>query len=589
MTAAGMSWRGTKLMGVVLVAAAATLAVPTPTSTAQVPLLAITEVTGPPVTILGNGDTNAAQATCPAEHTPVSGYVTATAAHDVRRLFETFDMTSNTYLVGVVNFGPSTLQVNATVRCVPRSQFGVIHTVSGSFDAAADHVAEGTVSCPAGWLALNASVTEPHSPERTLLTSTPTTDLSGWSARGWVGDPDDPTEIMTIEVHCVEASRLPGIRVVTHTDAVGWNVGASATCPSGLVPVLGGTHHVDGDRGAISIHQRPTSTGWTSATLSLSTGWMRTTVACVPNGYPAIELAGSSGLTTTPSATWNFAALDPAAAGGYTVGYVCSFQHPGLGTIPKSCTSPVHQTGLADGDHTIRVFAQTSDGRESPAVEATVTVDTTGPTVTMSQPAIFRTTLSATAAWTGHDAVSGVASYEFRRRRTPLIGDVGAWTTPVTLPVTTTSRSFGSLIPGSTYCYSVRAPDVATNVGAWAQRCTAIPLDDRALNRSAGWTDTTRTGWFQSTAVETTTQGATLTKSATTRRIALYALKCPGCGTVGVYVAGTQVGTIDLATASAHRKLIALPAFALTTGTVKLKVLSSGKLVRIDALSLSRS
>lgn len=588
---AEVRWLGTRAFAVVLVTMASTLAALPSPAAAQVPLLVTTDVTGPPVSVTGNGGSNAAQVSCPAGQIPLSGHVTSSAPDDVRRLFETYDMSSGTYLVGVVNFGPSTLQVTAHARCVQFSHFGSIHTVSGTFDALSDHVAEGTVTCPDGWIAINASVTEPHSPERTLLTSTPTIDLTGWSARGWVGDPDDPDEVMTIEAHCVPASKLPGIRVVPHLDDVGWNVPATAQCPSGLVPAFGGTSHVGGDRGAITIHQRPTSTGWASTTLSLDEGGssMLTTVACVPNGYPAVELAGSSGLSSTPSASWTFTALDPAAGGGYSVSYVCTFLHAGIGSLPKSCTSPVNRSNLADGLHRIRVYAETSDGRESPTVERVLTVDTTGPTVTMSHPPIFPVSTTATPTWTGVDEFAGVDSYQLRRRRTPLLGDVGAWTTPVTLPASTTSQTFGSLVQGSTYCFSVRGHDTLANTGAWALKCAAIPLDDRALNRSAAWSDTTEAGWFQGTGVETTSRGATLTKSATTKRIALLALKCPTCGTVGVYVAGAQVATVDLTAATTQRRLITLPAFALTTGTVMVKVLSTDKLVRIDALSMSRS
>jgi hypothetical protein len=578
------------MLAVVLVAVAlASAPGPTPAE-AQVPLLDITDVSGPPVSVTGDGGTQAAQASCPAGRMPLSGFVTSSAPDDVRRLFETFGTgDAGTYLVGVVNFGGGTLQVTATVRCVPSSQFGFIHTQSGTFDAAADHVAEGTVTCPDGWLAINADVTEPHSPERTLLTSTPTIDLTGWSARAWVGDPSDPDEVMTIDVHCVQAASLPGIRVATHLDAVGWGAAASVACPWGLVPAYGGTSHAGGDRGAITVHQRPTATGWTSTTLSLSDGSMQSTVACVPNGYPAVELAGSSGITTTPSASWTFTALDPAGGGGYSVSYTCTFLSAGIGTLPKPCTSPVNRTNLADGLHRIQVYARTSDGRVSPTVEAVLTVDTTGPTVTMTQPALFPIGTSATPTWSGLDATTGVASYALRRRRTPLLGDPGAWTAPRTFGPDVTSRTYGALIQGSTYCYSVRATDVATNNGGWAIRCTAIPLDDRALNKSAGWTDTTKAGWFQGTAVQTTTRGATLTKSATTKRLALVALRCPTCGTVGLFVAGTQVATIDLSSSTTRRQLITVPAFALATGTVALKVLTDGKLVQVDALSMSRS
>lgn len=572
-----------------LLALAPVLAAWAPADATSVALFTITDVVGSPAQIGGDGGIQTVQASCPSDQVPLSGYVTSSATGDIRRTFETFNMVEGgSYVTGLVSFSSQVREVTAVARCVPRSRFGIINTVSGTFDAAADHVAEGTVSCGDGWRALNASVTEPHSPDRTLLTSTPTTDLASWSARAWVGDPTDPTEVMTVAANCVEASRLPGLQSAAKFDSVGWGAGASVDCPAGLVPLYGGTTHIDGDRGAITVLSHPTATGWASTTLSLSSGFMYSVVACVPGGLPTISLSGSSGYTNVPSASWSFSATDPAVGGGYALSYVCQFLHPGISTLPRSCTSPVDQSGLADGVHRIRVYAQTSDGRESAVAEATLTVDTVAPTTAMSAPPLFPATRAATVTWSGADATSGVAGYELRRRRTPLVGAVGAWTTPTALPATATTRSYADLVEGSTYCYEVRAIDRATNAGAWSQRCAAVPIDDRSLTRSAGWTEVAAPGWLDNTALESTSRGATLAKRATTRRLAFTALRCPACGTLAVLVGGTQVATIDMASATTRRQLFTVPPVPLTTGAVVLKVASEGGLVRIDALSSLR-
>ena len=84
--------------------------------------------------------------------------------------------------------------------------------------------------------------------------------------------------------------------------------------------------------------------------------------------------------------------------------------------------------------------------------------------------------------------------------------------------------------------------------------------------------------------------GATLSRSgAIVKRISLTAQTCTTCGVVGVYVGSTQDGRVNLASATSARKTFVLPAFSLRSGTVKVKVLSTNKLVRIDALGLSRS
>ncbi|KAA1419285.1 hypothetical protein F0U44_12630 [Nocardioides humilatus] len=570
-----------------VLAVAPALGIPATARADGVPVLAVTDVTGIGLTVSAGGGTQTIQATCPTGTIPLSGYVTASATDDLRRLFETFQMVDGgTFLTSIVNFGAQNRTVQAVVRCVATSQLGTIHTASGTFDAAADHVAEGTVACGDGWVAINASVTEPHSPDRTLLTSTPTADLAGWSARGWVGDPDDPTEVMTIDAHCVQKTRLPGIQAASHYDSVGWGAAAAADCPTGLFPLYGGTTHIDGDRGGISVLEHPTSTGWASTTLSLSSGYMFSTVACVPSALPTLFLSGSTGYTNVAQLYWTWTAFDPASAGGYSMGFVCQINHPGTGTLPHSCSAPITQTtGVADGEHSIEVYAQTSDGRRSALAQATVVVDTVPPIVYVTAPPLFPATRAATVTWSGTDATAGIAGYELRRRRTPRVGAVGEWTTPVSLPPTATTRGYVDLLEGSTYCFEVRAKDRATNTSPWGQKCAAIPIDDRSLTRSAGWTEVSEPGWLDNSALETTQRGANVYKRATTRRLALTALTCPTCGKVAVLVAGTQVATFDLAAATTRRQLFTVPPFALTTGAVVVKVVSEDKLVKIDSLS----
>jgi hypothetical protein len=55
-------------------------------------------------------------------------------------------------------------------------------------------------------------------------------------------------------------------------------------------------------------------------------------------------------------------------------------------------------------------------------------------------------------------------------------------------------------------------------------------------------------------------------------------------------VNGALIGKVSLhATTTQNRRLITLPAFTYRTGTVTIKVLTSGKLVRIDGLGISRT
>src|SRR5262249_32545902 len=76
--------------------------------------------------------------------------------------------------------------------------------------------------------------------------------------------------------------------------------------------------------------------------------------------------SGPSGTTNSTSATFEFAATEPAT-------FECSFD-----TAPfAACTSPMPYTGLADGSHTFRVRATDTAGNAEPSpAERTWTIDT---------------------------------------------------------------------------------------------------------------------------------------------------------------------------------------------------------------------
>lgn len=621
---------------------------------------------------------------CPTGSTPVSGQVNASAPDDLRRTFEYVNFGSGgQYVVGLDDEtgGGGQISVEPKVRCVPMSYFTNAYNTGWQYFSGSGNLRTGTVTCASGWSALSALVNTTAGGGVALLTSTPTIDGHGWTARTWA---QFPSQQLQMQVNCVPTADLSALRTFTHTDSVGWGTSASASCPSGMFPINGGTIHIGGDLGAITIHQRATTTGWTSTTESLSTGSIQTVVRCVPTANPTLNLSGPTGVTNQTSATWSFSATDPAAGGGYSTSFACVFVHPGTPTFaPTPCGSPVSYTDMTDGIHQLSVTVTTSDGRKGsasryvdvdtqapgvtfadppdafrksaapgfgftiddahavPQVEcwldgappaacdlpavadhrgthtlslsgvsdgahvlhvrttdaATNTatadlpfrVDTKAPVVTMTRPtAPITVALSTTASWSGTDAGSGIGHFETRWMRSPYNGTFGAWSAASTL--TATSKVYGSLAPGSTYCFATRATDKAGNPSPYAAaRCTAIPLDDRGLTRSAGWSLLAPTGWFRGTALNTSTRGASVTASnATVKRIGLVALACPSCGVVGVYVGPTLIGKIDLAAGTTQRVTRQLPVFSLRTGAVTLRVLSSGKTVRIDALALSR-
>ena len=190
------------------------------------------------------------------------------------------------------------------------------------------------------------------------------------------------------------------------------------------------------------------------------------------------------------------------------------------------------------------------------------------------------------------DPGSGVASYDTRYRTARYNGGYGGYGYPSSWQGSVaTSRSFAP-VRGSTYCFSVRARDHAGNTSPWtADRCTAAPLDDRSLIRSAGWTLASNTAFYATTISIRAAAGGALTRTGIqARRLAIVATKCRGCGTVGTYWNGTLLRQISLnATTTAYRRVINITDQGTPrSGNLVIKPLNTGR-VYIDGLGLSRA
>jgi hypothetical protein len=215
--------------------------------------------------------------------------------------------------------------------------------------------------------------------------------------------------------------------------------------------------------------------------------------------------------------------------------------------------------------------------------------DLTSPSVAMTGPPAI-TANGQTAGWSGSDAGSGISTFDVRYQRAPYNGGFGAVVTPYTR-VTGRSHVFTSS-PGYTWCYAARSRDAAGNLSAWsAYRCSATPLDDTALVAGAGWSRASGIpSYYGRTFVSTSTLGATLTRTGVqAQQLTLLAVRCPNCGTVGVYLNGRLLANVDLHSATSGHATIPLPRFSLRSATVTLKAMTSGKLVRIDGLASTRA
>ena len=151
---------------------------------------------------------------------------------------------------------------------------------------------------------------------------------------------------------------------------------------------------------------------------------------------------------------------------------------------------------------------------------------------------------------------------------------------------------------GSTYCFSARARDSDGITSSWTgDTCTAVPLDDRSLSRSSGWTAGTGSAFYRSTYLRSTTYGAKLTRTGVyAARIALVATTCPTCGTVRVYWGSTLLKTVNLySKTTINGKVLAVKTFLedfwdipeARRGTLTIKVISSGKKVVVDGIVLA--
>ena len=118
-----------------------------------------------------------------------------------------------------------------------------------------------------------------------------------------------------------------------------------------------------------------------------------------------------------------------------------------------------------------------------------------------------------------------------------------------------------------------------------------VPMDDRRLTASAGWTRERAAGYFRQTALMATAHGASLTRAGlNAHRIRVLALTCPSCGRIRVLWNGRSVGVFELVTRTTlHRHLlgeIVLP--AVQTGSLEIRVVSARRPVVIDGVAVTR-
>ena len=224
------------------------------------------------------------------------------------------------------------------------------------------------------------------------------------------------------------------------------------------------------------------------------------------------------------------------------------------------------------------------------------------PPAPMSAPAKkFQKGTSFNLAWgVSNDPHSGRDGYSVRYQEASFDSPAFGGFIEAARLETATSYLFSG-VPGKSYCFDVVPYDNLGNSAAPApDKCTSVPLDDRALTRSGGWTEKQQTGHFLDTYLVSKKKGSRLTLSGVrARQLALLVTKCPKCGSLqlqwnnrALAKANTSTTTISLFSfKTKKRQLITFRAFpALRTGTVTVKATSPGRRpVMIDGLGVSKT
>lgn len=216
------------------------------------------------------------------------------------------------------------------------------------------------------------------------------------------------------------------------------------------------------------------------------------------------------------------------------------------------------------------------------------------PTVSVTLGDATRASTEITVTWNGRPLFEPIATYSIGTSR--CCDATGEWTTEPWVTSTTPSTVIFTGEPGQSYCFDAQARDRDGFVGT-ASACRALPLDDRSFSRSVGWAELHGGRFFASTALTSSTKGASLTFKdlGVGGGLVLVATTCPSCGRVTIRVdfvgGGTVNETVDLYSRTrVDRRVIDVVWDYEYEGdgelaTVTVKVSSSGKPVIIDGVS----
>jgi hypothetical protein len=233
--------------------------------------------------------------------------------------------------------------------------------------------------------------------------------------------------------------------------------------------------------------------------------------------------------------------------------------------------------------------------------------DNSGPVATMTHIAASYRTLTIHPAWSATDLWSGIAGYQLMVQSAPWNGTFGAFA-PYGAHTTAPTGAFTGA-KGRSYCLAVVPNDTAQNVGDQStSTCTTFPLDDRSMTRSThtvkrkvhgkvrrvavkDWASASSSAAYSRTLTTSSRKGSSLTlRGVRAQTLQLHALGGKRNGSVTGYFNGARLGTWNLNRSKTTPLVITMRNFpAVSTGTLVLKVASSGKAVRIDGVGTLKS
>ena len=242
-----------------------------------------------------------------------------------------------------------------------------------------------------------------------------------------------------------------------------------------------------------------------------------------------------------------------------------------------------------DGPRSVHVRFRDEAGNESTVVVDDIVLDTTPPTALPDPLGAFQRDRRFDVDWTGSDETSGLDEFRVEVREAALKGGWSPWTEWLTTPET--SASFLGK-PGRTYCFRVSAADLVGNSSEPETACTAVPANDRGLNRKGSWRDRSAGRSYLGTFTVSKQRGDRLIVGRVrAREITLVHTRCRRCGKVEVLFKGKVIRRLSLRAPTTKRQAIRkIVAFdGVRSGKLVIVVRSNGRKVPVEGVGVSRA